>query len=254
MDVLFFTDAWFSPPFSDPSWAMFYNYLFREINLQFHYNRDDLTFNLTWKNLVYKIGERHLKPRPYILDTIKHLVAIGAGMAPAFCPSDASESLAPTRLLQTIYTEIYDLKKYLPTIMHAHILMKGQRIRPVYYSLSYPALQESCLKTYPDIIADQREIKLLLETLVKTLKNNRDFLPNDYNILLDKEYEFFHNNTDFLKEMLSPEKILLLDPDFENDKIQFPNRSFCPTSPFFSGCIRVLTPNENIIGKESNSL
>ncbi len=253
VDVLFFTDAWFSRPSSDSSWAVFYNYFFRKINLQFHYNRDDLAFNLTWKNLVYTIGERHLKPRPYILDTVKHLVAIGTGMAPAFCPADSSESLAPIALLQTIYTEVYDLKKYLPTIMHAHFLMKGQTIRPVYYSLSYPLLQESFSKNYPDIIADQREIKMLLETLATTLQNNRNYLPNDYNILSGKKYEFFHNNTDFLNEMLSPEKILLLDSSFEKEKTRFPDRVFCATSPFFSGCVRILTFHEPE-GKESSSL
>ncbi len=118
--------------------------------------------------------------------------------------------------------------------------------------LSQTALSDE-QKKYPDIIADQREIKMLSETLAMSVQDDRSYLPNGYNIFGGKKYTFFHNNSDFLNEMLSPEKILLLDPDFEKEKIQFPDRIFCTTSPFFSGCIGVLRLDETD-RKESNSL
>ncbi len=239
-DVLFFTDAWFKKPISDQKWAPFYNYLFRESNIQSHYNRDDVAFNSLWQNFVRAIGSRNLRPRPYILDTVKQLVAIAIGMAPAFCPANFNEVLAPTKILQDIYVQIYGLKNYLPTIMHAHVLMRGQKVCPVYYSLAYPILQEGLptFKSHPDIISDEREIKLLLETLETALETGKLQLLGNH-LLHQRKFEFFHNGPDIFNEILPSKEIVKGDPRLQVDKKRFPDREFCTTSPFLSGCIRI---------------
>ncbi len=240
-EILFFTDSWFTQPCSDPKWATFYNYLFRESNIQTHYNRDDIAFSLTWQKFVYAIGARGLRPRPYILDTVKHLVAIAAGLQPAFCPADTSEIVAPIKLLQNVYIDIYGLKNYLPTIFHPHILMVGQEIRPVYYSLSYPVLQEGLpyLKVGSDIISSEREIKLLFETLYTAIKTGRVNLPNIYNLLHKRQFEFFHNGPDIFNEIQPAKDMPLADPALLKDKTCYSEREFCATAPFLSGCIRI---------------
>lgn len=240
-DILFFPENWLNKSTTDPKWAAFYNYLFKQTTIQTHYNRDDIAFNLTWQNFIYAIGSRNLRPRPYIVDTAKHLVAIAAGLQPAFCPTDFSEVSAPTKLLQDIYTQSYGLKNYLPTIMHSHILMAGQELCPVYYSLAYPVLQEGLpnFKANPDVISDEREIKLLFDTLGNAIEANRISLPKAYNLLDHRTYEFFHNSADIFNEVRPAKDMLSGDPALVNDKERFPNREFCSTAPFLSGCIRV---------------
>jgi len=244
-DVLFFTADWFKRSLFDQQWAPFYNYLFREKNIQSYYNRDDVAFNPIWQNFIYAIGRRNLRPRPYILDTAKQLVAIASGMAPGFCPADSSEVLAPTKILQDLYVESYGLKNYLPTIMHAHILMKGQKMCPVYYSLAYPILQEGLpvFKSHPDVISDEREIKLLLMTLEAAAELGK-FKLLDANFLHQRKFEFFHNVSDIFNEIIPSQKIPEGDPSLEKDKERFPDREFCATSPFLSGCIQISPERE----------
>lgn len=240
-DILFFTDEWFTKHSTDLKWANFYNYLFKETTIQTRYNRDDTAFNLTWQNLAYAISSRNLRPRPYILDTLKHLIAIGAGMQPAFCPTDSNELALPSKLLQDVYTGHYGLKNYLPTIFHLYMLMAGQEARPVYYSLSHPVLREGTpyTKTSPDVISDERELKLLFDTLISAVANGKVDLPKAYNLLHGRQYEFYHNGTDIFNEIKPAKDMPLSDPTLIKDKKRFPDREFATSAPFLSGCVRI---------------
>lgn len=242
-DILFFTDTWFKKKLSDPKWAVFYNYLFKESNVQSHYNLDDMAFNLGWKNFIYTIGRRNLRPRPYIIDTLKYLVAIATGRQPGFCPVDDSELSAPTKLLQEVYVDLYGLKYYLPTLMQPHMLMMGQPLRPLYYSLAFPMIEEGRpdFKGYSDVISDEREIKRLFDTLSVAVQHDHECFPEMYNFIRQGRYEFFHNNMDIYHEVLSSKEMPMGDASLLQDKVRFPSRDFCASAPFLSGCIRIST-------------
>ncbi len=227
-EVYFFTDKWFKKWECNIDSVNFYRYIFKESVIQKHYSNLNIEFDLDWNNFTMGINARNFRPRPYLLDTIKYLFAMNKGMLPGFKVADTSDIVAPITLLQRIYVYIYGLKYYLPTLMHPFNLMKDTNHRSVYYSLSFPSLLEGIppyKNSTSDIISDLRLLKRLMNTTNGDLKN--------------AHYEYFHSEADIYHEVKLTNELPSNDPTFLQDKKNFPDRSFCATAPFFSGCVRV---------------
>lgn len=241
-EIIFFTDIWFENWQQNAKLFYFYNYIFKEITLQRHYTSSNIEFDLNWQNFTLAIGSRNLRPRPYLLDTAKSLFAISRGALPGFKPAQDNDIVAPIRLLQDIYVNIYELKNYLPTLMHPFNLVNGQKTQgPVYYSLSYPCVLEG-LPSYKtnagDIISDMRLLKKLFST-AQDFSHLPDMGVLPTGGLKHNSYEYFHSEIDIYQEIAGAHEIAVSDPAFLWDEKNFPNRDFCASSPFLSGCIRV---------------
>lgn len=248
--ILFFGKKWFDKVPSK-EWCDFKDYLLRIIWEQANYAIDKIRFNMIWEKISRVISLRRLTPKPYLFDQIKHLLSIVINNFPAFAVIDDSQASAPTELLQKIFVETFDLKKYLPTIMHA-CMPNDRFIKPqyVYYSLNIPTVLDGSplKKATSTIVNDLREIILILDTL----KNSNDLqkqikdLEGDSAIELNRiinamNISCFHYKDDLQRQTYASEKIPIDDKSFLKDKKNFPSRIFCPTSPFFSGCIRIKT-------------
>ncbi|OAI48514.1 hypothetical protein AYO45_04750 [Gammaproteobacteria bacterium SCGC AG-212-F23] len=245
-DIIFFTNDWFRQDTTNSRWLVFYNYLFKLANAQrirSPYNVDNMALIYSlWENFLFTISSRNLKPRPYIVNTIKYLIEIAVGMRPGFCTIENEQNFAPCELLQDTYINIYGLKKYAPTLFFPQYLSKDNNIKSVYYSLSHPILLEGIPKSRgkQDIISDMREIKYLLNILSVAVKNDKINLPNQRNLLDNIKYDFFHNGIDIFNEIRSSKEVLLFDPNLTSYNYKkFSHKEFCSTSPFFSGCISI---------------
>ncbi|MDR1057140.1 MAG: hypothetical protein LBL17_00990 [Coxiellaceae bacterium] len=197
---------------------------------------------MCWESFAATISARRLQPKPYLIDQVKHLLSIVDKNFSGFVVTDDSQESAPTSGLQKAFIEVFMLKQYLPTIMHI-CMPNDDIIKPtyVYYSLNFPTVLEgSPTKRNTSTIAkDLRDIKLSLETLKANLKNNIWHKPNK--ITRDAELNYFHYVRDPYHQIQSSENIILEDKSFLRDKTIYPTRSFCATSSFFSGCIRITT-------------
>jgi hypothetical protein len=237
--ILFFGAKWFDKQHSK-AWDDFKDYLLRIIWQQANFAIDKTRFNMLWEKYVTIIISRRLQPKPYIIDQIKHLLAIIANNFPAFTVMDDSQESAPSNCLQKVFVETFGIKKYLPTIMHA-CMPCDHLIKPeyVYYSLNIPTILEGCpiKKTTSTIVNDLREISLIIETLKNGLQTDSPFKLDKTvkNIPID----YFHYKDDQQHQIRSSSDIPIEDTAFNRDKKLFPEREFCSTSPFFSGCIRV---------------
>jgi len=240
--ILVFTESWFEEHPEDLSWVKFHKYLFKLCWSQSQLLRDTTKFNLLWSSFGDEISSRNLKPRPYLVDTLKHLVSIANGSGVAFKPA-TTETALPASFIQNAYIDFYNLKSYMPTLMQPCKLQKGEKI--VYYSLAFPTVLESSpyVRNAPSIMEDERDIKRLMNTFLRTIKNN----DTTVNPIKDVNYEFFHPDTDQYNDILSSEDILLEDPRFGHITFEYSQpRAFCATSPFFRGCIRISkTAEEN---------
>jgi hypothetical protein len=239
--ILFFGAKWFDKH-NSKEWDTFKNYLLRIIWEQANYAIDKLRFNMSWENFAKIISSRRLQPKPYLMDQVKHLLSIIANNFPAFTVIDNSQESAPTDCLQKIFAEVFELKKYFPTIMHA--CMPHDNIiksRHVYYSLNIPTVLEGSplKKNTNTIVNDLREINLIVETLKNGLEPDPAF--ELYKTIKNTEITCFHYKNDQQNQIRSSDDIPIDDAAFIQDKNTFPSRSFCPTSPFFSGCIRIKT-------------
>lgn len=234
--ILIFTDSWFQNN-KNAVWANFNKYLFKVCWIQMQLLRDATAFSLLWALFVEAINNRNLKPRPYLIDTIKYLVSVANGSGVAFKPLE-DESSMPARVIQNAFTEIYQLPNYIPTLMHSCKLNENNKM--IYYSLTFPTILDSTpdAKRLGSIVRDQREIQKLLETLTNTIKYRNPII----NPIKHVKYEFYHNDASITDQdgIQHSESIVENDSRFLDLDARFKDKVFCATSPFFRGCIRIL--------------
>lgn len=242
-DILVFSSKWFDNNKS-VSWLKFQKYIFKLCWSQMQLLRDSTEFGLLWSSFSDAISSRNLKPRPYLIDTVKYLASIANGAAVAFRPA-IDESALPLSIIQDAYINCYNLKTYIPTIMQPSKLR--DEVKKVYYSLALPTVLGSTpfVRNAPSLIEDERDIKKLLETFIRTIKDSHLISYP----LAHVKCDFFHTDDDQYGEILSSKEIEKEDPNFSSfNSKKFQSRVFCTTSPFFRGCIRI----SNLKNKEYN--
>ncbi|XVN42087.1 MAG: hypothetical protein RCG15_05255 [Candidatus Rickettsia vulgarisii] len=234
--ILVFSKEWFEDQ-NDLGYINFYKYLVSQCWKQFQLLEDFTDFSLLWSFFTHAINKRNLKPRPYLVDTIKHLISIAKGFGIAFQPSTDDIAL-PMSLIQQTYINDYNLKDYIPNIMQPAKITKNSK---VYYSLSFPTLSDSSpyFKNPPSIIENQREIKKLLDILINTIYQIEN---SNVNLLKNIKFKLFHSGNDPYGQILSSKIIPEGDPRFLNYNSK-ENRIFCSSASFFNGCIAISRNN-----------
>ncbi|WP_375326742.1 hypothetical protein [Candidatus Tisiphia endosymbiont of Nemotelus uliginosus] len=233
--IIVFTNKWFEET-NNISYAKFVNYLAIQgwQQLQFGLLGDFTEFSLLWSLFTHEINNRNLKPRPYLIDTIKHLISITKQFGIAFQPSIDDQAL-PRQLIQQVYVEDYQLKEYIPTIMQPATLVNKKN--KLYYSLSLPTLPNSSpyFKNPPSLIEDQREINKLLTILMSIAHKIKH--PTAI-VMKDIKFRMFHSGHDPFGQIIASKYIADHDSRFlvyNNEH----NRTFCWSSTFFNGCISI---------------
>jgi len=236
-EVLFFTKDWLENR-NDPNWLKFQNYLYQQGWQQTSSVRDHRGLSYIWNTLSNVIREKQLKPNPYHVDTIKHLMAILMGTLPGFKSADASEQVGPTRKIQDAYLETYGLKDYLPIIMHPHRLTPNDTVGSVYYSLMMPTLMDGLqqYKSTSSTVNELRNIKVVMDLLMEGLKAVDAPLPTR---LLTSQYQYFHSSVEPSDDLHPIKEMPAADPRLMDLEKRYKNRVFPISGPFARGCVRV---------------
>jgi len=236
-EILFFTKNWLIDQENDPSWIAFHRYLLAHAWKQAQFAISKIELSLNWELFARAISFRRLKTTPYLSDQVKHLMLISGGKWPGFIAADHSQQIAPILGLQRAIVDTYQLKQYLPSVMHISLL-NAETSRPVYYSLVFPTLLEGAPenKNSSTIMLALKDIKLLLQILKETSIANKKF-SNE--MLKYVHFDCFHVEPDKENEINPSKKIIESDKSFLNDSDHFPNRAFCSTSHFWRGCIKI---------------
>ena len=204
-----------------------------------YHTQNETSLNLTWQAFSMALGVKNIKPRPYIVDTIKHLISAAIGSVPAFIPS-IDNSAAPIDTLSDVYSDIYRIKKYRTTFMQPYNLLPNNEKKPIYYSLSMPIVLEgySLDKIPPQIMTDLREIKYVLNTLQQTAQQDKlEFsIHRAFNTI---GFKFFHTEKDIHHEIISASQLPNLDTTFNYCTNTGRNQHFCDSSRFLNGCIQI---------------
>ena len=233
-EVLFFPKDWLLKKSSQ--WNNFREYLYRQAWQQAQFSIGRIEDSLQWEMFAEAISLRNLKPRPYLADQVKHILAIAAGKSPAFKPTN-DEHTAPIQEIQKSIANIYLLKNHMPTIMSIDPLNDFNKPIPVYYSLSFPTVMEGTPvdKSTSTVMLDLRKIKLLMDTLKRYVEKNPSF---GNSVIHDIGLTYFHVEADKYGEIEISSKIPERDLTFATvDREIFPDRRFCDTSQFWRGCI-----------------
>jgi hypothetical protein len=235
-EVIFFTKGWFTHQ-KDWAWYALKDYLCRHAWTQAQFAISKVGLNLSWEHFVDAISSRNLRPTPYIADQVKHIMLIAAGRSVGFKSADDSNQVAPVFGLQKAIVEIYQLKKYYPTIMHISSIEKESTL-PIYYSLSYPTLLEGSPQNKTPgstIMLDLREIKQLIDTIRPVFQDHDKV---DGNVFDNVKFNYFHVEKDKYGEILQSDSVLNLNDKLLGGK-KFKDREFCETSQFWRGCIMI---------------
>jgi hypothetical protein len=237
-EILFFSQEWFKERNENAGWLRFIKYLHEIGWQQSQYWRTQTIFGFSWKPLINAISDKNIRPRPYIVDTIKHLIFMSTGTIPGFAPAGLDEKALPTKIIQDVYLNFYNLKSHSPIIMIPSHFIPGDSERSAYYSLSYPTLLEASFnpKQSSTMIEDMREIKLIMTSLQNRLQI--DFDPM-FDFIKKIHFEYFTCETDIQGKITPSTELPKLDKTFLNHEDNEEERTFPALSTFLRGCIRI---------------
>lgn len=234
--ILVFTNEWFDQ--NNNLYSNFRSYLIGLAWVQAHLAPRGNSSDLLGLHFTNAVNLKGMKPRPYLLDTVKYLMSIARGFGIAFIPA-SDDSALPKKFLQDAYVQHYELNDYMPTLMHPGLLTDGGS---VYYSLSVPTVSNSSalMRNAPNIIEDQRTVKSLLEILTNFMARHADYS----NIARNAKFDFFHIDQDRHCGIGAVSEMTEGDQRFSDKR--FADRALCHSSKFFVGCIRISTvPHES---------
>lgn len=224
-DLLFFCNKWLEENENNITCLKLHKYWLHEAWRQSFNCRNQMSYDVAWEAFTKEVTRRNWKPRPYIINTIKHLMSIAEGVFPGFTPACGSEIAAPIKFIQEAYVNSYSLKRYAPVLMHPHHLKTSDR--PVYYSMSLPTLLEYAPQADNprSIMADMRELKMLMEVLAKSME------------IKDTQYDFFHSDADQFGDIRLSSEMLAEDVHLGHYPEKYKKLGFADCGPFFRGCI-----------------
>lgn len=225
MDVLFFSKKWHEQNKEENiNQLRLHHFWLKEAWRQSSNCRNNMSFDMAWELFSQAVTKRNMKPKPLIVNTLKHLLAIRDGFYPGYAPATSDES-APISLLTEAYNNSYEISTY-PIIMEPVHLSKKDR--PVYYSLQLPTLLEYAPGSHgKNVITDLRELKMLTNMLEQSLPE------------ITSSFKFFHSEQDSSLDIKNSEELYLHDAQFSNSVKNFKKEKFSTSSPFLKGCIQI---------------
>lgn len=225
-DILFFTKKWANFNDTDKNSLRLKNLWLNAAWDQSRNCRNQMDYNVAWEAFAKEASRKHLKSPPFLINTIKHLIAISEGSFPGFAPA-MDDTVAPISLIQDCYVKSYGLKEYAPVIMTTANIAEVSNY--VYYSHNMPTLLEWAPQGHivRTIMSELRDIKTLMDLFIDTTKSKGLI------------YDYFHNEKDQFQEIKPTSQLAQDDPNLLYPKKYKNNQKFCENSQFFKGCIRI---------------
>lgn len=240
-EILFFGKKWFEK-INDPSFRELQIYLLKQAWEGSNYFRHQFIWDLIYSVIQER---RKIKVEPYIIDTVKHLIAISIGVAPGFSPA-INDYAGPVQFLKQVYTEVYQLKNYEPIFMHPHNINPCDN-RSVYYSLDYPTSLNFSVRPNEEHskIQDLINIKSVMNKFIDEI--NQGNLNIDQTPISDMakniEFDYYHAIEGF--HQISNITQLIQQDDSILDLVGGNMKKFPRHSSFLKGCIKIKSSSKN---------
>lgn len=238
-DCIFFDGKWLENKV-DFNWRSFRYFLLQAVWNGMSYWRDqavsDFLISISQKN-------RGMKPDPYLIDTLKHLFAIGLGAFPGYGVA-TDDTLAPIGFIQKVYEEVYRLNSapILMQPMHANPLKTDQQL---YYSLNVPSLRSFSPKgkKLASKISDMRDLKRITRMISQEIDQNPFNIGEGrislYTLIKHSEFDFYHTEVDPFGEIRAAKELPSTDGALREVISRSRRDIFNINSAFLKGCIAV---------------
>lgn len=243
--VLFFSEEWVKH-LNDDAWKELQRLLLKTAWANSEFWRNQFIWNIMF-SLIQK--NQQIRANAHIVNTVQHLLMMGAGFAPGFVPA-TDDSVAPVKALQEVYVDVYQLRNYAPIMMHPSYFKLFEPSRPIYYSLQYPTASTFSPKSsgHTSTISDLYEVKMVMD---KYLREIRSGALNVEQTLIKEliervEFDYFHSDIELYHDMKESALLPVEDPSFDKAILtKSENTGFPGNSSFVRGCIRVRHQGEN---------
>jgi len=241
-EILLFTGDWMKDRNDSIAWLKFQKCLLKRAWGQSRGVRVKSEYSMLWEIFASTVSQRNYKPDAYVVNTIMHTLFIANRAIAGFRPiSDDSETLLPSKMIETAYQEVYTmLRDYSPVILAPAVLGGNDNYSPVYYSYFYPTLLEGAFLSgdvNKGTMQVLRQVKPLMEMLKDILDQQKGEL---YNFMRNAHFSYYHPKEDRLGEALSCDRLVDNDSNILACIKRFPKKQFPFQGPFFKGCCQIL--------------
>lgn len=238
--VLFFPKEWLE----DDSYALakLKQYWYKEAWEQAFLWTTNIPFDYSLELFFIELKKRNIKPKPYLVDTIKHLLNIACNIVTGFKPVSNLKDTGPINLIQNSYLNDYHLKYYYPLLFQPDYLLNSfNNSQYSYYSLQLPSLPPKPVEitNFTSTLKMLRELKHTMSAFLHTLKKWPPSNSN-FDLIDDITFDYFHSSLDKLDEIQTIDMLFEADATLRPDSISDPKLQPI-SSQFFRGCVRIKT-------------
>jgi hypothetical protein len=239
-EILFFSENWLKNR-PDEGWLKFHHYLHQEGWSKTEYWRNKIVYDHIWDIFVRDLTKQDLKASSYVIEMVKHVIMVGLGIVPGFCPA-INDNEAPFEKFQEDLIDIYGLKNFSPAIMVPHHYSAEEK-RPVYWSLHTQSHFETTIKakTFTSTLSILKEISDLIDQFKQSILKHTNKLAVDSpleELIKRTQLDFFHSEIDEDGQIRQSLEMPKEDKNLIQNIKKFGKRTFSDVSPFVRGCIR----------------
>jgi hypothetical protein len=245
LELLLVPGNWLEKAMTDPAWSKLYLFLLEQAWTTSSYERNQIFYEFALSCIQ---ANRNLKPNPYLLDTVRHLLSITLGATPGFKPA-TDELMAPISLIQRAYVESYRLKEQAPILLQpAHFNIHDPSSSSVYYSLQFPTTISFSPRSrqFTNTLYDLRELKHIIDIMMQEISARKVYLEDTIMDMIPQQvqYDFFHIKADPIEGILPTIDMVAKDPDLLKMLYAKSSKEYSGTGSFVRGCMRIGHKNE----------
>ncbi|PIQ42770.1 MAG: hypothetical protein COV52_06225 [Gammaproteobacteria bacterium CG11_big_fil_rev_8_21_14_0_20_46_22] len=242
-ELLFLTKKWDEHLKKNyPHWLKLKCYIRKKAWEHSELGRRKVMLDVVWQQASGVLTRKGLKPDPYVVDTLKHLIFIALGGISGSRPANGDDFAGPLNKIQEIYTDIYGLENQIPTIMRPYSFSSSEG-KPVYYSMQTPMLLSSTpnFRNMSSNIEDMRELINTKQFVFEQDYGNLKIDNTKFNDLIGRiKFNYFHGEMYAYGQEIRPTKeIPLSDPDFLYTPQKNNNGAFADNGAYIRGCIKI---------------
>lgn len=243
-ELIFLTKDWvpYINADNDLSWLRLKSYIQQKAWDHCELGRNKVLLDIVWQQVTSLLTNKGIKPDPYIVDTLKHLIFISLGGISGCRPVSGDDFAGPMNEVQSIYSEIYGLEDQIPTIMQPYNFSL-QQDKPAYYSMQSPMLLSSTpnFRSMSSNIDDIRELMNIKSYVFDQDYGNLQVKNTLFNTLLKKiRFNYYHSDMFAYGSEIRPTKEM---PDSDPELLYMPTRNgkqvFADNGGYIRGCIKI---------------
>ena len=243
-ELIFLSKEWmpYIERSDDINWLRLKSYIQQKAWDHCELGRRKIILDVVWQQAAALLTQKGLKPDPYIVDTLKHLVFISLGGISGYRPANGDDFAGPINEIQKCYLNIYGLNDQIPTIMRPYNFSLNED-KPIYYSMQSPMLLSSApnFRTMSSNIEDIRELMNIKSYVFEQDYGNLKIDNATFNELISKiNFSYYHSDTFAYGSDIRPTKEM---PKTDEELLYMPqeieSRTFADNGGYIRGCVKI---------------